>query len=259
MSYRLEGPALISVSAGRSSGYLLGKVLEAHGGQLPKDVVPVFADTGKEFPAAHEFLADMERHWGLRIARVEYPRGSHPTPFDALLHDHPTWGLPGPGRHSWCSTELKTRRMKALALSLGWERWTMVLGIRADERHRLASARAFAEKERWDVEAPMVGAGVTRRDVRAFWCRQPFDLRIAGDHEGNCDLCFKKATPKRVRVMREHPEVARWWLQQEELTGMRWTPNGPSYRSLWSFAVNQQVLPGVFDASEDTSCVVCGD
>lgn len=127
MSYRIQGPALLSISAGRSSGRMLHAILDAHGGQLPPDVFALFTDTGKEFPAAYEFLGDMERAWGVKIHRAEYPRGEHATPFDAVLADHPQWGLPGPGQHSWCSTELKTRIAKKFAGGV----WIMSLRLKA--------------------------------------------------------------------------------------------------------------------------------
>lgn len=46
--YRVEGPAQVSFSGGRSSGMMLCKIVEAHGGTLPSDVIVAFANTGKE-------------------------------------------------------------------------------------------------------------------------------------------------------------------------------------------------------------------
>ena len=48
--YRINEPAAISFSGGRTSAFMLFKVLEAHDGQLPDDVVVTFANTGKEMP-----------------------------------------------------------------------------------------------------------------------------------------------------------------------------------------------------------------
>ncbi|THF55938.1 adenine nucleotide alpha hydrolase family protein [Pseudothauera rhizosphaerae] len=47
---RVEGPAVISFSGGRTSGMMLRKILDSHGGQLPNDVRVLFANTGKEAP-----------------------------------------------------------------------------------------------------------------------------------------------------------------------------------------------------------------
>ena len=46
--YRIAGPAVISFSGGRTSGYVLKHILDGHGGALPSDVRVVFANTGKE-------------------------------------------------------------------------------------------------------------------------------------------------------------------------------------------------------------------
>jgi hypothetical protein len=43
--YRLEAPALISFSGGRTSGYMLKHILDAYGGGLPEGIVPCFAKT----------------------------------------------------------------------------------------------------------------------------------------------------------------------------------------------------------------------
>ena len=48
--YKVDGPALISFSGGRTSGYMLFRILEAYGGSLPDDMHVVFANTGKERP-----------------------------------------------------------------------------------------------------------------------------------------------------------------------------------------------------------------
>lgn len=44
----VTGPALISFSGGRTSAYMLWRILEAHDGTLPDDVHVTFANTGKE-------------------------------------------------------------------------------------------------------------------------------------------------------------------------------------------------------------------
>ena len=46
--YKIEGPACISFSGGRTSAYMLYKILQAWSGKLPDDVVVCFANTGKE-------------------------------------------------------------------------------------------------------------------------------------------------------------------------------------------------------------------
>ena len=43
--YKIESPALISFSGGRTSGFMLYQILQAHNGSLPKDVHVTFATT----------------------------------------------------------------------------------------------------------------------------------------------------------------------------------------------------------------------
>jgi len=45
--YKIEGPALISFSGGRTSGFMLKQIVDAHDGVLPEDVHVTFAKTGK--------------------------------------------------------------------------------------------------------------------------------------------------------------------------------------------------------------------
>jgi len=46
--FLITGPAVISFSGGRTSAYMLWRILQAHGGILPDDVVVCFANTGRE-------------------------------------------------------------------------------------------------------------------------------------------------------------------------------------------------------------------
>ena len=69
--YKIEGPALISFSGGRTSGYMLYQILQAWGGQLPSDVHVTFANTGKERDETLDFVKDCGDHWGVDIHWLE--------------------------------------------------------------------------------------------------------------------------------------------------------------------------------------------
>ena len=45
--FKINGPALISFSGGRTSAYLLYRIVEAYQGDLPDDIFVTFANTGK--------------------------------------------------------------------------------------------------------------------------------------------------------------------------------------------------------------------
>jgi 3'-phosphoadenosine 5'-phosphosulfate sulfotransferase (PAPS reductase)/FAD synthetase len=70
-AFYLREPTIISFSGGRTSAYLLYKVIEAHGGILPDYVYPVFANTGKEMPQTLEFVNDCSNHWDVKIYWME--------------------------------------------------------------------------------------------------------------------------------------------------------------------------------------------
>ena len=51
--YLISEPTVISFSGGRTSGFMLWKVLQAHGGKLPAEAIVCFANTGKEEEATY--------------------------------------------------------------------------------------------------------------------------------------------------------------------------------------------------------------
>jgi 3'-phosphoadenosine 5'-phosphosulfate sulfotransferase (PAPS reductase)/FAD synthetase len=72
VAYKISGPARISFSGGRTSAYMLRKILDAHGGALPPDVHVVFANTGKERPETLDFVRECGERWGVSIRWVEW-------------------------------------------------------------------------------------------------------------------------------------------------------------------------------------------
>ena len=72
--FLITGPAVISFSGGRTSAYMLWRILQAHGGQLPGDVVVCFANTGREMPATLDFVHECATRWGVHVTWLEYRR-----------------------------------------------------------------------------------------------------------------------------------------------------------------------------------------
>jgi hypothetical protein len=99
-------------------------------------------------------------------------------------------------------------------------------------------------------------AGVTNRDVRAWWARQDFDLALL-PFEGNCDGCFLKARPKLMEIERTAPGTLQWWADMEAValtskpSGARFRPDR-TYREIID-AVQRQgdIFAGAFDADPD--------
>lgn len=241
--FRVEAPALISFSGGRTSGYMLWRILRAHGGSLPNSVHVLFANTGKERPETLDFVQECSERWHVKVTWVERDNRSpwrfnvvrHATasrkgePFAQLIRERRF--LPNPVTR-FCTTELKIRAMKGWMLARGFEHWNNIVGIRADEPRRVAKYKERTSKERWDVLLPLATAGVTVEEVRAFWARQPFDLQLR-PWEGNCDLCFLKGRAKRERIMRDRPDLAQWWIGEEEWAAA--TPKRPDVHDACGF------------------------
>ena len=143
-----EGKVLLSVSGGRTSGYMLHKLLDANC-TLPDRVKVVFANTGREMPETLRFVEQMQCRWGVKIDWLEY-RKAKPK-FEVVNHNNASLNgrpfeecieskaggrfLPNQAMR-FCTQEMKVLTIKRYLVSLGWKRWTNVVGIRADESHR---------------------------------------------------------------------------------------------------------------------------
>lgn len=186
--FALTGPACISFSGGRSSAYMLWKVLESHGGKLPSDSVAVFANTGKEDPRTLEFVQNCGNRWGVPVRWLEYSdtglgfrevdfytASRHGEPFDALI-DRKKY-LPNAVTR-FCTAELKIKPINAWLMHQGWSDFDMLVGIRADEPARIAKMP--------HLHKPLAMTGVTKQFVKAWWKEQPFNLQA---EDGNCELC----------------------------------------------------------------------
>jgi 3'-phosphoadenosine 5'-phosphosulfate sulfotransferase (PAPS reductase)/FAD synthetase len=276
--FEVEGPAFISFSGGRTSGYMLRRILDAYGGKLPSNIHVLFSNTGDELPPTLDFVRDCADRWDVPITWVEYylTPDDEPSyeivsynsasrdgePFDRYLQhveritaakgNEPY--LPGPGNR-FCTTELKIRVMKKWMMAYGYEYWTNIVGIRADEPKRWRKINK-TPPERWEVDLPLVDAGVTVEDVRAFWSRQDFDLGIAGDWEGNCDACHLKMPWKVARVFRDWPERAQKWLAREARAGKTFRPRGPSIEQLVQLSKKPIVVE---DDGDEIKCTACTD
>lgn len=240
----ITGPALISFSGGRTSAYMLWRILQAHGGTLADDVHVTFANTGKEREETLRFVHECATRWGVAVHWLEFVQrtGQHwerfkvvgynsadriGTPFSKLIATKKM--LPNPVMR-FCTDELKIKVMRDFMRDRDYDRWTNVIGLRHDEPTRVARSlgRNALGKERWQTVCPLDAAKITNRDVRAFWAAQDFDLQIL-PFEGNCDGCFLKARPKLFEVERTAPGTLQWWADQE-------TAKGSTFRSEYGYA-----------------------
>jgi len=272
--YAIKEPTVISFSGGRTSAFMLHKVLETGGGQLPNEAIVCFANTGKEEEATLQFVNDVSKNWGVEIHWIEYTAeepnfkrvnfdtaSRNGEPFEALIVKRQY--LPNPVTR-FCTSELKIRSMHKYLKSLGWQQHTENqdwIGIRADEPRRVAKI-----KDRSRI--PLVADGIGVKDVFDFWQKQPFDLGLPTINgktmHGNCDLCFLKPTAQVLSLIKEKPERAIWWARMEALAlalaskpdGARFRKDRQGYASLAQFTKDQISM---FDENEEGIACFCGD
>jgi len=68
-----DGNVQISFSGGRTSAYMLNRIIEANNG-LPDRAVVTFANTGREMQQTLDFVNECSERWGVPIAWLEYDR-----------------------------------------------------------------------------------------------------------------------------------------------------------------------------------------
>jgi 3'-phosphoadenosine 5'-phosphosulfate sulfotransferase (PAPS reductase)/FAD synthetase len=274
--FKITEPTCISFSGGRTSAYMLWRVLQAHQMSLPDEAIVCFANTGKEDEATLRFVQDCSDQWNVEIHWVEFQdadpgykivnfetAGREGEAFESLLVKKQY--LPSPVMR-FCTVELKIRPMAKYLFDIGFtksksegETFAMV-GIRADEQRRAAK---IPDKSR----LPLVKANVTKQEVSAFWKSQPFDLGLPNNNgvtmHGNCDLCFLKPTAQVLALIAEKPERAIWWAKMEATQinkaknmGGRFRKDRPNYAALAEYAKSQHDM---FDKNEEAIACFCGD
>ena len=153
--HRAMRPAVISFSGGRTSGYMLKHIIDAHGGRLPEDISVVFANTGMERPETLDFIDTCAQAWSIdliwveldwsaphRTRIVDYATASrNGEPYAALIERKGF--LPHQGMR-FCTSFMKRDRIDSIARHwLGLKRWHSVIGLRADERRRVLRMRTL--------------------------------------------------------------------------------------------------------------------
>jgi len=261
--FLIEGQARLSFSGGRTSAYMLWRILDAYQGVLPPDIIPVFANTGKEREETLRFVHECASRWGVKVRWIEwradqagfeevgYNSASRKgEPFAALIAKKkitPNWQM------RFCTQYLKVQAMTDFIASLGWrEGYREIIGLRYDEGHRVLKMLERNDKYGRICVAPLAKAKITERDVLTFWNRQPFDLGLEPG-EGNCGLCFLKGRGLRKELIRRRPASADWWSEQERSVN-GFFDRRDSYAGLQA---EVHKSPDLFDASAEHD-VECG-
>lgn len=277
--FKIIEPTCISFSGGRTSAYMLWRILQSNGEKLPEDAVVCFANTGKEEEATLRFVHACSINWDVEIHWVEYKHDPIPAnrfkrvdfdtasrngePFFELIDQNGSPYLPNPVARI-CTAKLKIRTIHQYLKSLGFEHnenqdW---VGIRADEMRRASKM----ERHR----TPLVSAGVTKETVGKFWREQPFDLELPNMNgvtmHGNCDLCFLKPAAQIYSLIQEKPERAIWWMKMEAHAqssnktygdGARFRKDRASYKEMYEYAMAQKDM--FTNSNEESIPCFCGD
>ena len=257
--FKITEPTCISFSGGRTSAYMLWRVIQSGGGQLPCHAIVCFANTGKEDEATLKFVQDCSERWNVPITWLEYRADGYVVvdfasasrngePFDALTTKKSY--LPNPVAR-FCTQDLKVNPIKKFSKI---EDDGTMIGVRADEPYRISKMRKRG------VLIPLVDAGVSQADVQAFWKAQPFDLgldfRDGATALGNCDLCFLKGPNQVIGLVLDSPNRAVWWAGQEKKVGATFRSDRSSYASMLQYSKDQINL---FDPNEESIACFCGD
>lgn len=246
---------------------MLFQHLWAHGGVLPPDVHVTFANTGKEREETLRFVHECASRWRVRIRWLEWRdrlgRKAKPAErFDevgfnsAARQGEPFRRLIARKKYlpnavtRFCTADLKVDTMKQFMLAQGYDAWTNIVGLRADEMRRVAkqAKRNEAGKERWTNAWPMVRAGITKAMIWRFWLGANLDPRAPIDplpqgfdlglwpYEGNCDYCFLKGLQVLAFQERERPGSIDDWIEMErQAAGLTANPLGARFVTEYSY------------------------
>lgn len=270
--YRIAGPALISVSGGRTSGMMLTKVVEAHGGTLPDDVFVAFANTGKEDEATLRFVHDLATHLGVHIWWLEFvtdlrrpgpaarfeivgynSASRNGEPLDRLIARKKALFSTLRGR--WCTEYCKVGVLQDFMETRGYPpgTYTEVIGFRVDEGDRVFELPDKPRNAERRFAFPLHRAGVRKADVGAFWSTMPFDLDLPAGF-GNCDHCPFLSRKARIARARRSPHRLDWWAEHER--GRRFSFGRESVAELRREVERSPLLP-LDDVEEDAADSEC--
>jgi len=277
--YKTPSDTLLSFSGGRTSAYMLYRVLDAYDGKLPDHFQVCFSNTGKEMPETLDFVRDCEEKWDVPITWLEYDgrtraegdenntysykivdyatAARNGEPFERLIDD--IGQLPNPMTR-WCSGQLKVRTIHRYLKDVGFETpYLSMLGLRADEPRR-AMRLSGKVTEGSEKVLPLYWDGVTKEQIGQFWADHEFDLKLPNrggvNDWGNCDLCFLKGMGIRKSLIEQRPDLVDWWIAQEKKVSNVFNAGSKSYSEL---AVIATGTLDMFSGADESLPCFCGD
>lgn len=245
----------LALSGGRTSAFMLRKLMDQYGAAFDKEFTITFCNTGKEFDATLDFVRDIGQKFGVEIIWLEYTRVPA-IAIDPFIYPHKksqktvieqqqrgetthwftlvdwntarrngTPNTPFDELLGWCNVlpNVRTRICSVQMKVRTMMRYLFSLGVYTWED--FIGIRADEAHRALEIQAncpkyiglnfPLIDLSIGERDVLDFWSKQDFDLNLKS-HEGNCDQCFLKRKSKRVQVARDHPQSVIWWEDWEK-------------------------------------------
>jgi 3'-phosphoadenosine 5'-phosphosulfate sulfotransferase (PAPS reductase)/FAD synthetase len=216
-------PLVISFSGGETSSVMAELLVNKWKGK--RQIISVFANTGKERKETLEFANNVDKYLSLGLVWVEAKVNKEHkvgTDYSITCFDEASrtgepfknviskYGIPNQAfKH--CTRELKTNPIKKYLQSIGLKDYVVAIGYRADEMRRVNWDKAKKEKQYY----PLVETWRMNKEMVKSYCqKRPFQLGLKS-HQGNCDFCWKKSKRKLLTLIKEDEKAIKWWHEME--------------------------------------------
>jgi hypothetical protein len=197
---------VINFSGGKTSALMT--ILNYRQGDLV-----IFSDTGREHDKTYKFINDFEAFENIPIIRVMYEGG-----FRGMLEKGGFKTMPNRVKRI-CTLELKIKTTKRwLRANYGKQDYEWLVGFRSDEERRVKKYNTFVNYIY--PKFPLYDQGIDKAMVNDYWSKKSYTLEIP-PILGNCTLCFLKGKNAIINIMRSYPELAKEWIEDEELSKIR--------------------------------------
>lgn len=168
----------------------------------------IFCDTGREHPKTYKFINDFEAFENIPIIRLTYEGG-----FTELIKKRQA--IPNRYRR-FCTIEMKVKTARRYMRSLGIMKYDNFIGFRYDEQLRIKRRIKFWKQV--TDKFPLNDLKISKHHVNEFWKHKDYTLEIP-PILGNCTLCFNKGKDAVIAILKDYPELATEWIEDEKQNG----------------------------------------
>lgn len=208
-----------SVSAGYSSVMMALKIKEWY---PDHNIIYAMANTSKERKESLEFMNKCDEYFGLNMTWIEAEfnmKSGDGVDFKIVDYSElkrngeifeqgiKKLGIPSK-INTWCNRDMKIVPLKKFADSVfGLNNYSIAVGLRADEMDRVKEAY-FTNNTFY----PLLDNKIDTKARNKFWNDKPIQINLPA-YKGNCELCFKKSNRKLMTIIKEEPEIIKWWQE----------------------------------------------